>query len=388
MPTNAFNRRRIFVKGLGSFEVREIDPTAAASFSNVGALRSTTVNDVRQQVEIVGDTGRLLNVLSQDQKVSGVAELWQTSKDEFDLLTGSEAKLHAVRYGGQASPTAFQFWSFPVCRIAPSLSVSYKMGERVLPLLFGALNQSESLFTIPEYYMVERAGLMYLTGLNFWVDPRDGFTTSTVKLLDISGFEIHGTLGVNTLWNVGSAPFFLRFDGTTGTHYGDFGAPTTLNDDGSGDFAVEMWVKFPTGGAQEEMFGKKSVATDNTAGWAIYKNAANTITFRIGSGSASVAVTTTGTYLTTWKHLAVSVDRNGNAQMYGNGAADGSSASVAAIGTGTNAINVLLGKIGSALGQFDVGGVRVLRYAAGGLPSNIATIISNHYTAERAYYGV
>lgn len=382
----AFNRRRVFVKGLGALEVREVLPTPAAAFSNVGALKSVVINDVHTIVDVIADTGHRLNALSSEQKVSGVAELWQTSADEINLLRDAIAKQHAVRYGGLASPTAFQFWSFPMARLAPNVTLGYKPGERTLPLLFAVLNQSDSTFTLPEYYMVERAGDIYIPGLALWADGREGLNIGTTQLLDVSGFERHGTLSVNTLWQgtLAAPPVFLRFNGSTNSlSFGD-----VLDDDASGDFIIEAWLKFPTGGAQEEILSKKSLVTDNTAGFALYKTASNTIIFRLSSGSASATITSTSTVLTAWKHLFIAVDRNGNVSLYLNGASDATPVSVSAIGTGDNALNLYVGRDGTNYGQVDVGGLRVYRFAAGGLPSSYATIAATHYASERAYYGV
>lgn len=369
-------------------EIREVDPTPGSAFVNVGALQDVTINDVHEIEEVIADTGYMLNSLSRGRKVSGVANLLQTSKDEIDLLTGAVSRAHAIRYSGLASPTLHQTYVFPVVRVAPSVTMGFKPGIRVLPVLFNALRQAELTYTVPEYYMMERAGEILVPGLQLWVAAREYLNGETAKILDVSGWERHGDVSTDytAIWDTAASPYFLRLDGTNDSV--NFGNVSGLNDDASGDFMVEAWLKFPVGGAEENVLTKKALTSDNSAGWTFHKGSDNTIRMKVASGSAQATGISVATITTTWKHAAATVDRNGNIQMYVNGAASGAGVSVAAIGTGSNSQNLYLGRDGTDFGQADVGDVRVYRWATGGLPSNIATVISNHYNAEKAYYGV
>lgn len=385
---NTWDRRRIFVKGLGTLEVRETDPSPAPQFSAVGALQDMALNDEHSMVEVVGDTGKMLNFLSSAQKVSGVANLWQTSIDEVDLLRNSAAKLHAVRYGGQATPNKFQMYSFPEARISPAVALEFKVGGRAMPMLFNALSKQGLAYTVPYYYFVERAGTMRLTNLNFWVDARHALNIGTGYLLDVSGYEYHGNIlpsgDVAGCWQTGTAVYFLRFDGTdTYVTFGD-----VMDDDGTSDFLIEVWVRVVgADSTAQEILSKQSAV--GTAGFGLIRNASNKIAFELGDGTGNVTATTSSNVTqNVWTHYAIAVDRNGNMQPYLNGASNGSAAAVGGEGTGTNAIDFYLARLGSAYGQVDIGSVRKYLFGAGGLPSDIATIVSNHYTAEHEYYGL
>jgi hypothetical protein len=182
----------------------------------------------------------------------------------------------------------------------------------------------------------------------------------------------------------------LRFDGVNDKV--DFG--DVLNMDATADFLFEMWVRVTdSDGNLVEFMGKKATYSDNTDGWTIYRSTspANTLVFRLSDGASTAPISGGTTVLqNAWHHIAIAIDRNGNGTWYVDGAASGTPASVAAIGDPTNSDSFVIGKCatGSGYGQFDGGAVRVYNFGAGGLPSDIATIIANHYNAEKAKYGI
>ena len=385
--SNGFNRRKFSVKGLGNFQFLSIEPTLGSDFASVGFTQETTLNDDPSMQDLVAETGVLLDTLVQSKKVSGSTSLMQSSIDEFNLIRNAVGMVHALRYYGIALQNgAWQFFCIPRARIVPKLEAGYKPGPRLLPMGFAALNQADLAFTVPEYYMLQRDAAIMTSGLMLWAAPREGLSSGTVKLLDASGWERHGTLSSNTLWQLASGVQFLRFNGTADKV--DLG--NVLNDDASGDFALDIWVRLQgADGSTQEILAKKADLTTNGAGWGLYRSSANKIVFKISDGSASASATSTASVLSnTWTHVAVSVDRNGNAQLYINGAPSGSAVSVATINTATNALSLLMAADGTNYGQVDLDDLRVNRWVGGSLPSDVATQLQTNYTACRAYYGV
>jgi hypothetical protein len=249
------------------------------------------------------------------------------------------------------------------------------------------MKQDSLGFDVPAYYVAQVGGdPFYPDDINLWVDPRWGYNNATVRLLDMSGFAYHGVLTSTGLWQMSADPKFLRFNGTSDAV--DFG--DNLDDDATGDFCIEGWVRVQAAnGAAVSFLSKKTLITGNSAGFALYRTTGNTIAFTIGSGSANATATSSATLLqNVWAHVAVIVDRSGNAQVYVNGTASGSATSVSSIGTGVNALSLLLGKDGTNFYQVDIGAMRVHRWPGGTLGANATLIPAAHFAADRAYYGV
>jgi len=197
-----------------------------------------------------------------------------------------------------------------------------------------------------------------------------------------------GTLNSDyaAIWQQGTPAEFLRFDGTNDElNFGD-----VLDDDASADFVIECWVRVQGADASlQEIFAKKSAYGDNTAGYALVRTTGNKIAFKVAGGASNAEVVTSASLLqNVWKHVAVTIDRNGNMQTYLNGVADGTPVSVSAIPTAQNALNLYAGRDGTNYGQVDTGDVRVFTFGAGGLPSDIATTLLDHYNAEKSFYGL
>ena len=385
-------RSRIYVRGLGNFEILTLSPTPDTAFASVGYIKAATLNDENVMLDIVADDGNVVDYLSTVQKVGVGALLWQNTKEEVDLLKGSDGKLYALRYSGMTRNNAFQYFAMEQAKVNPSVKLPFVPGERLLPLDAVAVETTQS-FPVPPYFQFGSSAEMLVDGLQLFVRPANSLNTETVNLLDMSGWARHGTVSADyasTIWQQTTTPFlpkeFLRFDGSNdGVSFGDI-----LDDDASGDFAIDAWVRVQAAdGTVQEIAGKISTMTGTTAGWGIYRSAANKFTFSLADGTTNTAVPTTTSITTnTWTHVAVSVDRNGNAQTYFNGAANGTPTSVSARTTGTNALNLYIGRDNTNYGQVDVGTLRIYRWIAGGLPTNFAAYMANHYNGEKADYGL
>ena len=385
------DRTRFLPHGLGVMEIRQASPTPDVDHADIGYLQESTIEDLYELEKRFDETGSLTNVLEKTRAVAISTKLMQVGLDEVNLIKNSKGMRWSLRYSGISKESGrFQYNAFDWVVLNRSLTRAYKPEAQTLPFQAFAIDLSDVIgINDPVGYVYESAGKIRTAGLQLWLDARLGYGSATNKILDISGFARHGTLNSDfaTIWQLGTTPSqFLRLDGANDT----VNLGNVLDDDASGDFIIEIWfAPKSSNGTQEELLSKKALVSDNSAGFAVYRTTGNLMAFRISSGSASAVATTAGTALQSVnKHLAVTVDRNGNAQTYLNGAADGSPVSVASIGTGSNALNLYLGQDGTNFGQYDVTVLRIYRYLTGGLPADAATMIANHYNAERAYFGL
>jgi len=379
-------RTRIFVHGLGTLQVREVDPTPATSFSDVGYLKNFVLNDGSDMVDIVTDNGHMAEYLRQKQKVMVDANLFQLGEDEINLLKNADGKQYAMRYHGLAHNALFQYFAFDNIKLNPSLNMQFQPGERLIPLNSVAVFQ-DLAYDIPLYYNIDAMKEMSLNNLSLWVVASLGKNVGTAKLLDISGFGRHGTINSDfaTIWQAGTPTRFLRLDGVNDQV--DFGNILTMN--ATDDFLFEIWVRIQgADGSAQEIFSKKADDV-HTDGYRLVRDASNNLSFKLSDGAASATVVSAATQLqNVWKKIAVAVDRNGNGQVYVNGVASGAPVSVAAIADSTSTDSLIMGKLSTGFGQIDFDDFRVHNYGAGGLPSDVATIALNHYNAQKAKYGL
>lgn len=386
------NRLRSFVRGLGNMQVREREPANDPNFSNVGYLKNTTTTDEPTMVDIMPETGHMIDYKMQSRKTGGNTNLQQTGIDELNLIRQAEGKIYAVRYHGvqDEQGTAFLYYCFETVRLNPTISQNYQPGERLLPLAWVGLKDESLQYDLPEYYLIGTNGEIEIEKLQLWLDSRQELNLATARVLDVSGFSRHGLISSDfaTIWTLGGEIRFLRLDGVNDAV--DHGNILSMN--GTDDFAFEAWVR-PQGadGVEQEIMGKKADYATNSAGWGITRHVVNGIGFKISDGAVSAQIlSANGTVLqNVWKFLRVSIDRNGNGQIYLNGIASGAPVSVAGIGGGSSSSDTLyIGRIGSLFGQVDIASVRVYNYGSGGLPANDAAIALRHFNAEKSFFGL
>lgn len=383
-------RTRFASKGLGNLEVREVSPSAGTEFLNAGWLgeQGTEIGEVYEQELHRDETGSVANVDNHSRLTTLSTNLKQIGIDEMNLIRNAVGKVHALRYSGMVNPSLFQYYCIEQGKINPSMARGFKPGKNPLPFRAVALRQDDASFVIPELYVAETNGRIRTENLQLWVSPRHGYTSETAKVLDISGWARHGTLNSDfaAIWQQTTNPAeFLRFDGVNDEC--DFG--DILDDDGVSDFLIEVWLRVQAAdGTSLPVLCKKNAFNGSAAGFSIFRFSNNAVFFQLDSGAASVNLSVNSATQNLWKHFAIAIDRNGLGTPYMNGV-PGSASSVAAIGNAQNALSLFFGRDGSgARGQVDKGDVRFYKFGAGGLPSDIAAIISRHFEAERAYYGV
>ena len=270
--------------------------------------------------------------------------------------------------------------------MAPEVRATFAPGHRVLPVPAVAL-APDNTFTTPPMYLAEALAELRVKNLHLFFCGRNGHITGTVNALDISGWGRHGVLSASSLWTTASGLTFLRFNGSS--DYADFG--NVCNFGATDSYAVEAWVRIQAAdGALTRILGKKSTTASGTAGWLLQRSAANKLGLLASNASTQYTIETTSTVLqNVWTHILVAVPKNGNAQAYLNGAANGSTVAIASSHDATNAFSLFMGKDGGGtFGQSDVQGLRVYNFGASGVPSDIATIAANHYAGEKGYHGL
>ena len=390
------NRTNIFVRGLGNLEIALKEPTVDTQFSGCGIIKSALITDSPTMVDIVADNGQVVDFLPSEQRVGMEAQLYQVGSDEIALLRDAGGKVYALRYSGLTTAIRYQYYCMEACRLEPAVSLDFKVGERLLPLRARSLYQDVG-YSIPLLYNVEATREIDVRGLQLWLAPRSGYNYGTAKLLDVSGFGRHGTISsaFATIWKLNggtSLVKFLRFDGTA--DYVDYGDVAGLDFAATEDWMIEAWIAFPgTNGFQETICAKKqTVATSTDKGFALERLVGNTIQLRVSDGTTQVNTLTTSTVLqSTIKHVAFTVKKGGNVTPYMNGAADGTPVAMGASYASDNALSFYLARDTGPAGTFgnvDVLDIKIRNFGVGGLPTDIATSILNHYTGERAYYGV
>ena len=386
----ARDRKRILVRGMGNVSIREVETSSAAAFSDLGYIKSSVFQDAAEMEDIKDETGAIINSLRVNRVVSLEPILLQTGQDEIDIVRNAAGKVYAVRHYGRVSDdNRFQYYCMDQAKLYPRVTLDFKAGERPLPVIFKALAQDGLAYTQPQFYFVETNHEIRIADLMLWVEPRVGLNTETAKVLDISGHARHGDLNSDfaAIWQQGTPAEFLRFDGVNDNC--SFGDISAVELDATADLMIELWVRPQAADGTNIYILSKKAGTANEDGFYYLRGSGNLDTFKFSDGAASVTVSSAATHLqNVWKHIAIAVDRDGNATMYINGVANGTPQSVAALASGAESNPLYLGRIASTYGQADVGAVRIYNFGASGLPSDIATIVSNHYNAEKAFYGL
>lgn len=390
----AKNRSSILVRGLGTFQVKEVSPVSAANFSNMGYLENTQIVDEATTEDIMAETGRAVNFLVRERKYGGTANLLQTAIDELNLLKDSATKIYAIRYHGHSGTSAgtskFQFFSFNNARIRAGFERTFQSGKQIMPLVWRALKQDTLGYDQPEMFFIEANANLTADETRIWIAPRLQYNDDTVNVLDISGFGNNGVLqnadaahsAPTGIWGADSSFRVIDFDGVDeNLNLGNVQSVAT------NDFTVEAWVKVTAAnGTLQELASKKS-ATGTSAGWSLTRNASNQIAMELADGSSTVTATSTATVLqNVWAHVAATADRDGNMTVYVNGVASGTPQSISALGSASNGLSTYLARLGSGYGQVRFGMFRLHQHQ-NGFP-DIANVMLNRYNGEKAYFGL
>lgn len=168
----------------------------------------------------------------------------------------------------------------------------------------------------------------------------------------------------------------LSFDGGDYVKVGDpisgvldFGIST--------DFSIEAWVK-RNGDFVGYIFGKVSGTSDKCYG-AYINNGSITAFLNDGSGGSTMASSAVAMTNGIWYHIAAVFDRDGNLQVYTNGATNGSAVSISGEGDISNSYNFAIGRKGSANESYFNGQINNVRIHSRALS---ATEVAQHYAGD------
>ncbi len=155
--------------------------------------------------------------------------------------------------------------------------------------------------------------------------------TSGTAVADDSGLGNDGILSGNPVWTAGHSGNGLSFDGDG--DYVSIANDASLNFGASTDFSIAFWAKInPTTEPYAAILGKKLSRAVNRLGY-IVKLQNHKLEFQMSDGVNTVsAISASNVDDSQWRHYAITVDRDGVAQIYIDGIANGSSANVSAVG--------------------------------------------------------
>ncbi len=115
------------------------------------------------------------------------------------------------------------------------------------------------------------------------------------------------------------------------SQYIDMGDPSngSLDFGASTDFTVEAWIKTSATGIYQEIFDKRT----SSSGYFIGVGTNNKLSAYIRDSATAVSVSSSSTVTDgSWHHVAAVFDRDANVTLYIDGQADGSPASISAVG--------------------------------------------------------
>jgi len=149
------DRTRINVKGGGLAKIREISGTQSDTFSDLGYLGGSDVNDEHNFMEIIDETGSLIDALSGGQKAYIKTTLKQSSIDEINLLKNAVGKYYDFYYYAKLNNGRFQELSAIPCKIKPGAVLSFKSAtERTIEITIYFLNPKAAATRAPIGYNV------------------------------------------------------------------------------------------------------------------------------------------------------------------------------------------------------------------------------------------
>lgn len=170
--------------------------------------------------------------------------------------------------------------------------------------------------------------------------------TSGTAVADDSGFDNDGVISGNPTWTTGHSGNGLAFDGNG--DYVSVANDASLNFGASTDFSIAFWAKInPTTEPYTAILSKKLSRAVNRLGY-IVKLQNHKLEFQMSDGVDTVsAISASNVDDGQWHHYAITVDRDGVAQIYIDGVANGSSANVSSVGNIDDAAaDFVIGSIG------------------------------------------
>jgi len=119
------DRARINVRGGGLLKVRQIHPAPSDTWTDVGYLTKTDIDDTREMVESRDERGILIDWVEGAAAPMIKSVLKQTSIDEINLMKNADAIYYEVYYYCKLANGRFQELDAPIGKIKPGLILSF-----------------------------------------------------------------------------------------------------------------------------------------------------------------------------------------------------------------------------------------------------------------------
>ncbi len=400
MPTKDVNK---LLKGVSDCILAAVDDAGAESPAQVSDSFPLLSLGYLDENSIQSESKKL----TQKEHGGNLLQLGEIATVNINSLSGAGTSITAARKFKNAQCNIYGFGSQQSHKLTRFLMnietpndmkqggksvIQFSTEKKVSPdETLGTLGSSATAFSADAAYRFKE----YIRGVRqenlvFSIIPYLGNFGQTTKLYDASDNRISGSLFNGPTW--GTAPDGVNakvvFDGVN--DYASFG--DVLDDDGVSDLLIEMWVRVTASNGTKAIFmAKKPGVLSSSLGFGICRDSTdNLVKFDIADGTNRATASSASTLLQNiWKHVAISIDRNGNIVIYMNGVA-GTGVSCATVASVTNASNMTLARDsnGTEFGAVEYGAFRVYNFGAGNIPANISTIIADHYNAEKAIFGL
>jgi hypothetical protein len=129
------SRIKTSVKGGGLLKIRMLHPTAADTFSDVGFLNSTNLEDTRNMVEIMDERGLSIDFAEGSSAPVIRAVLKQSSIDEINLVKDADGKYYEIYYYVKTGEGKFQELDIAIGKIKPGAVLQFASAtERTIEL--------------------------------------------------------------------------------------------------------------------------------------------------------------------------------------------------------------------------------------------------------------
>ena len=141
------DRKRINVKGGGTWLARELAPTPVDGFSDWGVIESFTITTDAGMMDILDAAGNMLEFISGQNRVGLELVLDQSNTDEIALVKAFDGRYYDVFYQVLLQNGDTQSWSFCLCKFAPGVNATFAGSTKRTLKLVGVGLAPKAAFT-------------------------------------------------------------------------------------------------------------------------------------------------------------------------------------------------------------------------------------------------
>lgn len=131
----ARSRANVNIKGGGILKVRELFPTATDTWTDLGFIGGTDIDDARNMVDVVDERGLQVEWLDGGMKVVIKSTLQQSDIDLINFLRAAGSKLYEMYYMVTLRNTKIQEFDMPLARFNPGAQLKFAAATpRAIPI--------------------------------------------------------------------------------------------------------------------------------------------------------------------------------------------------------------------------------------------------------------